>query len=180
MYDYASHYVASYMLEIEGFDSASNFQAILSQTKYPSNTSSQNALLSPKSHDSWSSGYWCVAAAPTDFFDVDITFIGGPASYNLTVPADGQTHPTNNALSVSLIRSSNFDVYHLCTFYHDNPATLVNNGGIISVGPPTPITGVIAILPPQGNSWVLAAMDFVQQISVDLSSVSVVSELGTG
>ncbi|KAG4035778.1 hypothetical protein MFRU_001g05460 [Monilinia fructicola] len=83
-----------------------------------------------------------VAAAPTDFFDVDITFIGGPASYNLTVPADGQTHPTNNALSVSLIRSSNFDVYHLCTFYHDNPATLVNNGGIISVGPPTPITGV--------------------------------------
>ncbi|KAJ8071202.1 hypothetical protein OCU04_001539 [Sclerotinia nivalis] len=83
-----------------------------------------------------------VAAAPTDFFDVDITFIGGPASYNLTIPADGQTHPTNNALSVSLIRSSNFDVFHLCTFSYANPATLVNNGGIVSVGPPTPITGV--------------------------------------
>lgn len=34
-------------------------------------------------------------AAPTDFFDVEITFIGGPASYNLTIPADGQVHPTS-------------------------------------------------------------------------------------
>ncbi|KAM3069000.1 hypothetical protein ACMFMG_004175 [Clarireedia jacksonii] len=81
-------------------------------------------------------------AAPTDFFGVDITFAGGPASYELTIPADGQVHPTGNDLSVSLIRSSNFDVYHLCTFYHDSDVTLVNNGGIVSVGPPTPITGV--------------------------------------
>ncbi|QSZ34164.1 hypothetical protein DSL72_005752 [Monilinia vaccinii-corymbosi] len=118
-----------------------------------------------------------VAAAPTDFFDVDITFIGGPASYSLTIPADGQTHPTNNALSISLIRSSNFDVYSLCTFYHDNPAVLVNNGGIISVGPPTPITGAIAILPPRANSWVRAAMDFVRRISVDPTLVLVVNKL---
>ncbi|CAD6443458.1 3de85bb1-28ca-40a6-a6d2-c913737ebea1 [Sclerotinia trifoliorum] len=83
-----------------------------------------------------------VAAAPTDSFNIDITFIGGPASYNLTVPATGYTQLTSNALSVSLIRSSNFDVFHLCTFSFASPATLVNNGGIISVGPPTPITAV--------------------------------------
>ncbi|KAF7885135.1 hypothetical protein EAF00_010953 [Botryotinia globosa] len=83
-----------------------------------------------------------VVAAPANYFDVDITFIGGPASYSLTIPADGQFHATNNPLSISLIRSSNFDVYNLCTFYHDNAVALVNNGGIISVGPPTPITGV--------------------------------------
>jgi hypothetical protein len=108
-----------------------------------------------------------VLAAPTDFFGVDITFLAGPASYSLTVPADGQIHPTGmllfvlcfflvlslhycsntnalpgNDLSVSIIRSSNFDVYTLCTFYHDDDVTLVNNGGIVSVGPPTPITGV--------------------------------------
>ncbi|ESZ92777.1 hypothetical protein SBOR_6834 [Sclerotinia borealis F-4128] len=83
-----------------------------------------------------------VTAIPTDFFNVDITFIGGPASYNLTIPADGQTHAINNPLTISLIRSSNFDVFHLCTFYHDNVAALVNNGGVVSMGPPTPVTGV--------------------------------------
>lgn len=36
-----------------------------------------------------------VVAAPTSYFDVDITFIGGPASYSLTVPADGQFHATS-------------------------------------------------------------------------------------
>lgn len=36
-----------------------------------------------------------VAAAPTSYFDVEITFIGGPASYSLTVPADGQFHATS-------------------------------------------------------------------------------------
>ncbi|TGO22199.1 hypothetical protein BPAE_0178g00170 [Botrytis paeoniae] len=108
-----------------------------------------------------------VAAAPASYFDVDITLIGGPASYSLTVPADGQFHATNNPLSISLIRSSNFDVFNLCTFYHDSAVALVNNGGIVSVGPPTPITGAIATETDSFSDH--AVMDSVQRINVDLS-----------
>lgn len=77
-----------------------------------------------------------VAAAPTDPPKVEITFIGGPASYNVTY--HGGTQLTENDLSVSLIRSANYNV-NQCTFYFVSPAATINNGGIISVGPPSPV-----------------------------------------
>lgn len=39
-----------------------------------------------------------VAAAPANAFNVEITFIGGPASYTLNIPADGNNHTTSSSL----------------------------------------------------------------------------------
>ncbi|KAL2118754.1 hypothetical protein VTJ04DRAFT_5713 [Mycothermus thermophilus] len=78
---------------------------------------------------------------------VRLTFHGGPASYNLTFPADGQLYKTNNDLSVSIIEAPDYAAFTFCRFETYNEATLVSSispAGInqILVGPPTPITGV--------------------------------------
>ncbi|KAI1267961.1 hypothetical protein F5Y18DRAFT_424267 [Xylariaceae sp. FL1019] len=71
------------------------------------------------------------------------TFEGGPASYPLDVPTDGNAHATGNALSISIIDTpAGYDAFKYCTFKTQNPATLVAEGDKIVVGPPTPVLSV--------------------------------------
>ncbi|KAI1122627.1 hypothetical protein F5Y10DRAFT_286994 [Nemania abortiva] len=76
-----------------------------------------------------------------------LTFHGGPASYELSVPTDGTVIPTNNDISVSIIDTPNYDAIHLCTFNTPGPKTLVGSvtpEGLkqITVGPPQPVLSV--------------------------------------
>ncbi|KAI1827050.1 hypothetical protein F4861DRAFT_495057 [Xylaria intraflava] len=78
---------------------------------------------------------------------VELTFHGGPASYQLAVPEDETVIPTNNGISVDTIDSPNFDAYNLCVFNTAGKATFtssVNPQGVqqITVGPPQPILSV--------------------------------------
>ncbi|KAK4463512.1 hypothetical protein QBC42DRAFT_337523 [Cladorrhinum samala] len=82
---------------------------------------------------------------------VNLKFYAGPATYTMTIPADGQVHPTNhNDLNVNIIESSDYDIFRLCQFHYDPPAsgtvTLVSsiagNANQVFVGPPTPIKSV--------------------------------------
>ncbi|KUJ09707.1 uncharacterized protein LY89DRAFT_787980 [Mollisia scopiformis] len=91
-------------------------------------------------------------SAKRDFVyeQLTFTFYGGPASYELSFPADGSTYPTNNALSVSLIDPGTFSALWGCNFYYDLPAgtaenpvlTSIGNGNEIAVGPPATISYV--------------------------------------
>ncbi|KAK0721272.1 hypothetical protein B0T21DRAFT_294849 [Apiosordaria backusii] len=81
-----------------------------------------------------------------DVQTVSITFRGGPASYSLTFPANGQEVLTNNALSVSIIESS-YLISSFCTFTTDGQKALqpsISSGGLnqLFVGPPQPIRSV--------------------------------------
>ncbi|KAK1542353.1 hypothetical protein CPAR01_05740 [Colletotrichum paranaense] len=78
---------------------------------------------------------------------VHLTFHGGPASYEMTIPADGQVYPTNNDISVNIIDAPDYNALSQCTFYTNGEKALV--GGItpqglqqVIIGPPQPVTGV--------------------------------------
>lgn len=88
---------------------------------------------------------------------VTLIFQAGPASYNLTIPADGQEHSTGeDALSVNLIVAPDYDPYRYCTFRTAGQQqqvtfapSLVQRPGIdfwpineVAVGPPQPILAV--------------------------------------
>ncbi|KAI0514968.1 hypothetical protein F5B22DRAFT_210988 [Xylaria bambusicola] len=70
-----------------------------------------------------------------------ITFHGGPASYQLSVPADGTPVPTNNGISVDTI-DADYNIRDLCTFATSGPQTLVGSTTHLTVGPPQPILSV--------------------------------------
>ncbi|KAI0813124.1 hypothetical protein GGR55DRAFT_677448 [Xylaria sp. FL0064] len=92
-----------------------------------------------------------------------LIFHGGPASYELYVPADGTVVPTSNAtlnmirvpvsdhlltlgidngISVDTIDTPNYDAIDLCTFNTQKPKTLTGSSTQITVGPPQPILSV--------------------------------------
>lgn len=88
---------------------------------------------------------------------VTLLFQAGPASYNLTIPADGKDHPTGeSALSVNLIVAPDYDPYRYCTFRTAGgpqqvtfAPSLVQRPGLdpwpineVAVGPPQPILSV--------------------------------------
>ncbi|KAK4166904.1 hypothetical protein QBC43DRAFT_367826 [Cladorrhinum sp. PSN259] len=82
---------------------------------------------------------------------VHLTFYAGPTSYTMTIPADGNTYPTNhNDLNINIIGSTDYDIYRLCKFNYAPPAsgtvTLVSsiagNENQVFVGPPVPIVSV--------------------------------------
>ncbi|KAI1843786.1 hypothetical protein JX266_010045 [Neoarthrinium moseri] len=90
-------------------------------------------------------------ATPLDARDgvqtVHLTFHGGPASYSLTIPADGKIHQTNNGISVNIIDAPDYNAISQCTFYTAGQKTLVSgitDKGLqqVIVGPPQPITAV--------------------------------------
>ncbi|KAK3330002.1 hypothetical protein B0H66DRAFT_542531 [Apodospora peruviana] len=77
-----------------------------------------------------------------------IIFHAAPVQYDLTIPADGQMHPTNNGLNVNLIDMPDFNIWQ-CDFVTHQPVTMVqqltyNNPPVnqYAVGPPQPIDGV--------------------------------------
>ncbi|ROV88881.1 hypothetical protein VSDG_08941 [Cytospora chrysosperma] len=87
-----------------------------------------------------------------DFQSVTLVFQAAAASYNMTIPADGQEYFTNSDLNVNLIDAPDFDAYRLCTFKTGNEVTLapsitqrpedlwpINQ---IAVGPPQAIVSV--------------------------------------
>ncbi|KAH7369292.1 hypothetical protein B0T11DRAFT_327384 [Plectosphaerella cucumerina] len=78
---------------------------------------------------------------------VHLTFHGGPASYQLAIPANGQKFSTNNAISVNIIDAPDYNAIAQCTFYTDGQKALVSGitpSGLqqVIVGPPQPITAV--------------------------------------
>ncbi|TDZ40686.1 hypothetical protein CTRI78_v010195 [Colletotrichum trifolii] len=82
-----------------------------------------------------------------DVQTVHLTFHGGPASYQLTVPADGRIYPTNNGIAVNIIDAPDYNAISQCTFYTAGEKALVsgiNPQGVqqVIVGPPQPVTGV--------------------------------------
>ncbi|KAI0133886.1 hypothetical protein BJ170DRAFT_678812 [Xylariales sp. AK1849] len=53
---------------------------------------------------SFLAGSFAQPLEPRDGFQaVHLTFHGGPASYELTIPADGQVYPTSNSIAVDII-----------------------------------------------------------------------------
>ncbi|KAI0120798.1 hypothetical protein F4776DRAFT_631884 [Hypoxylon sp. NC0597] len=90
-------------------------------------------------------------AHPLDERDVQVahlTFHGGPASYQLAVPADGTVVNTNNGISVDTIDAPDYNAINQCTFTTAGQKTLVSSintqTGLqsIIVGPPQPIISV--------------------------------------
>ncbi|KAI1342946.1 hypothetical protein F5Y15DRAFT_272353 [Xylariaceae sp. FL0016] len=77
-----------------------------------------------------------------------LVFHGGPASYSLSVPADGTVVPTNNDISVSIIDDNDYNAFAQCTFTTADEKTLVSSINTddgsqhIMVGPPQPIISV--------------------------------------
>ncbi|KAK4629484.1 hypothetical protein CLAFUW4_08003 [Fulvia fulva] len=89
-------------------------------------------------------------AAPTEKRQAGITidFIGGPASYSLTIPQDGSWVPTNSDLNISKLRSS-ANILQICQFQTNPPPAqaaaavyVPSDDGAIDVGPPQPIVAV--------------------------------------
>ncbi|KAI4865978.1 hypothetical protein F4820DRAFT_418278 [Hypoxylon rubiginosum] len=90
-------------------------------------------------------------AHPLEERDVQVahlTFHGGPASYDLAVPADGTLVYTNNDLSISIIDAPDYNAGSQCTFNTAGDKALVSSidtqTGMQSliVGPPQPIISV--------------------------------------
>ncbi|KAI2629959.1 hypothetical protein GGR54DRAFT_287249 [Hypoxylon sp. NC1633] len=90
-------------------------------------------------------------AHPLEDRDVQVahlTFHGGPASYELTVPADGTVVNTNNDISVSIIDAPDYNALAQCTFNTAGEKALVSSINTqtgmqsIIVGPPQPIISV--------------------------------------
>ncbi|KAI1772194.1 hypothetical protein F4818DRAFT_179085 [Hypoxylon cercidicola] len=77
-----------------------------------------------------------------------LTFHGGPASYDLAVPADGTLVYTNNDLSISIIDAPDYNAGTQCIFNTAGEKALVSSidtqTGMQSliVGPPQPIISV--------------------------------------
>ncbi|KAL7621824.1 hypothetical protein AAE478_007324 [Parahypoxylon ruwenzoriense] len=91
------------------------------------------------------------SAHPLEDRDVQVahlTFHGGPASYELVVPADGTVVNTNNNIAVSIIDAPDYNAISQCTFNTAGEKTLVSSintqTGLqsIIVGPPQPILSV--------------------------------------
>lgn len=84
--------------------------------------------------------------ARTGIAVVNLKFQGGPASYSLQVPADGNYYPTNNGLNINIIQTPDFNAYQNCEFHTAGEKALVQGviDGVqsIAVGPPQPILGV--------------------------------------
>ncbi|PMD47196.1 hypothetical protein L207DRAFT_627891 [Hyaloscypha variabilis F] len=85
-----------------------------------------------------------VSAAPTKRYDtVDFTFNGaGDAAYTISVPFDGQSHDTDNIISISSVSVPSdcaIDISAQCTLTTvDVDATLVAQGpGVWTIGPPS-------------------------------------------
>ena len=85
-----------------------------------------------------------VSAAPTKRYDtVDFTFNGaGDAAYTISIPFDGQSHDTDNILSISSVSVPSdcaIDISAQCTLTTvDVDATLVAQGpGVWTIGPPS-------------------------------------------
>ncbi|KAI5859292.1 hypothetical protein GGS23DRAFT_586457 [Durotheca rogersii] len=80
-----------------------------------------------------------------------MTFHGGPASYELEVPADGTVVYTENDLIISIIDTPDYNAISQCTFNTAGEKTLVNSidtrTGLqsIIVGPPQPIISVSCV-----------------------------------
>ncbi|KAI8245338.1 hypothetical protein K4K55_002338 [Colletotrichum sp. SAR 10_96] len=83
-----------------------------------------------------------------DVQTVHLTFHGGPASYDLAIPADGNTYPTNNNIAIDKIDANDYFAYSNCQFNTAGEKTLVqsinnqNGDQAIIVGPPQPIISV--------------------------------------
>ncbi|KAM0425030.1 hypothetical protein ACHAPT_009831 [Fusarium lateritium] len=82
-----------------------------------------------------------------DVQTVHLTFHGGPASYEMTFPADGKTRQTNSDINVNIIDAPDYNAFSQCTFTTNGEKTLVqsidNDGSQhIIVGPPQVITAV--------------------------------------
>ncbi|OLN96244.1 hypothetical protein CCHL11_04459 [Colletotrichum chlorophyti] len=78
---------------------------------------------------------------------VHLTFHGGPASYELAIPADGQVYQTDNDISVNIIDAPDYNAISQCTFYTNGEKALVSGitpQGVqqVIIGPPQPVTGV--------------------------------------
>ncbi|KAI2615805.1 hypothetical protein GGS26DRAFT_454570 [Hypomontagnella submonticulosa] len=77
-----------------------------------------------------------------------LTFHGGPASYDLAVPADGTVINTNNDIAVSIIDAPDYNAINQCTFNTVGEKTLASSintqTGLqsIIVGPPQRIISV--------------------------------------
>ncbi|KAI1082932.1 hypothetical protein F5B20DRAFT_578008 [Whalleya microplaca] len=87
-------------------------------------------------------------AHPLEDRDVQVahlTFHGGPASYELAVPADGTVVNTNSDISVSIIDDNDYNAFAQCTFNTAQNKTLASSINTedgsqhIIVGPPQPI-----------------------------------------
>ncbi|KAF7560040.1 hypothetical protein G7046_g4105 [Stylonectria norvegica] len=88
--------------------------------------------------------------ARDDVQTVHLTFHGGPASYSLEFPANGETFATNSDISVNIVDAPDYNAFQQCTFYTAGDKTLVQSIGEnglqqVVVGPPQPITGVSCI-----------------------------------
>ncbi|KAF4625311.1 hypothetical protein G7Y89_g12855 [Cudoniella acicularis] len=81
---------------------------------------------------------------PFSYLPLTFTFYGGPASYELSFAADGNTYNTNNDLSINLIDGGGFNAWSSCIFYTTGQQTLVGSqaGEYVTVGPPQPIVSV--------------------------------------
>ncbi|KAI1100366.1 hypothetical protein F4804DRAFT_319190 [Jackrogersella minutella] len=91
------------------------------------------------------------SAHPLDERDVQVahlTFHGGPASYDLAVPADGTVVNTNSDISISIIDAPDYNAINQCTFNTASEKSLAGSintqTGLqsIIVGPPQPIISV--------------------------------------
>ncbi|KAK7754541.1 hypothetical protein SLS62_003562 [Diatrype stigma] len=76
-----------------------------------------------------------------------LTFHGGPASYELAVPADGTVVQTNNNMAVNLIDAPDYNAQPGCQFHTVGQVMLqgrLTADGLqqIAVGPPQPILSV--------------------------------------
>ncbi|KAI9904449.1 hypothetical protein N3K66_000978 [Trichothecium roseum] len=76
-----------------------------------------------------------------------LTFHGGPASYSLIIPSDGQVFYTNSDAAINIIDAPDYNALSQCEFKTDGDRALVlsiGDDGVqrIVVGPPQPIRSV--------------------------------------
>ncbi|KAF2226897.1 hypothetical protein BDZ85DRAFT_256941 [Elsinoe ampelina] len=80
---------------------------------------------------------------------VTLTFAGGPASYQRTFVANGQTISISDPLGISKVTAApGVDVGFRCAFYGSSGQRLftrANADGSVDIGPPQPITAVSCI-----------------------------------
>ncbi|MAD85634.1 MAG: hypothetical protein CL912_21950 [Deltaproteobacteria bacterium] len=99
---------------------------------------------------------------PSFFYkQLDLTFHGGPASYSLSFPADGNTYSTNNGLTINRITNSDFNIFYSCNFYFADDGgkpvatTPSADGKEVQVGTPRAVTGVNCQPTPGGDNTCL-------------------------
>ncbi|PVH79254.1 hypothetical protein DL98DRAFT_420590 [Cadophora sp. DSE1049] len=99
---------------------------------------------------------------PSFFYkQLDLTFHGGPASYLLSFPADGNTYQTNSGLTINRITNGDFNIFYGCNFYFADdggkPVTTSPNadGKEVEVGTPRVVTGVNCQPTPGGSNTCL-------------------------